>query len=125
MRRVAVIDDDPVEMTILSGLAEYVPGKYSFTHFSSVGAFCRSTGTADFDVVFLDRRVPPHNDYVESLPELEQTDFKGIVIMLTARRLGPGKPDSKLQLLGPYEKLDIQDPEVMEYLLNGRAAPGL
>lgn len=125
MRRVAVIDDDPVEMTILSGLAEYVPGKYSFDHYNSVGAFCSSTTTSEYDVVFLDRRVPPHNDYVESLPELEKTKFKGIVVMLTARRLGPGKPASNLQLLGPYEKLDIQDPDVMEYLLNGRAAPGL
>ena len=65
----------------------------------------------------------PHSDYVESLPVLEGCGFDGIVVMLTARRLGPGKPKSRLRLLGPYEKLDIQDPEVMEYLLNGRPAP--
>ena len=125
MRRVAVIDDDPVEMTILSGLAEHVPGSYEFDHYSSVNAFCEDSKASGYDLVFLDRRVPPHSDYVESLPVLEECGFEGIVVMLTARRLGPGKPKSRLRLLGPYEKLDIQDPEVMEYLLNGRPAPGL
>jgi len=125
MRRVAVIDDDPVEMTILSGLAEHVPGAYEFEHYTSVKGFCESGKAASYDVAFLDRRVPPHSDYTESLPELEQCGFEGIVVMLTARRLGPGKPESRLRLLGPYEKLDIQDPDVIEDLLNGRPAPGL
>lgn len=125
MRRVAVIDDDPVETTILSGLAEHVRGEFSFDHYNSVSAFCQSGKAAEYQTLFLDRRVPPHSDYAESLPELEQSEFDGIVVMLTARRLGPGKPDSRLKLIGPYEKLDIQDPEVMEYLLNGRPAPGL
>ena len=120
-----MIDDDPVEMTILSGLAEHVPGSFEFDHYSSVNAFCEDSKASGYDLVFLDRRVPPHSDYVESLPVLEGCGFEGIVVMLTARRLGPGKPKSRLRLLGPYEKLDIQDPEVMEYLLNGRPAPGL
>ena len=125
MRLVAVIDDDPVEMTILSGLAEHVPGSFQFDHYNSVNAFCEDPKAAEYDLVFLDRRVPPHSDYGESLPVLDECGFDGTVVMLTARRLGPGKPKSRLRLLGPYEKLDIQDPEVMEYLLNGRPAPGL
>lgn len=125
MRLVAVIDDDPVEMTILSGLAEHVPGSFQFDHYNSVNAFCEDPKASEYDLVFLDRRVPPHSDYGESLPVLDECGFDGTVVMLTARRLGPGKPQSRLRLLGPYEKLDIQDPEVMEYLLNGRPAPGL
>ena len=99
MRRVAVIDDDPVEMTILSGLAEHVPGSFEFDHYNSVNAFCEDSKASGYDLVFLDRRVPPHSDYVESLPVLEGCGFDGIVVMLTARRLGPGKPKSRLRLV--------------------------
>ncbi|MBL4544806.1 MAG: hypothetical protein JKP95_03110 [Oceanicaulis sp.] len=59
MRLVAVIDDDPVEMTILSGLAEHVPGSFQFDHYNSVNAFCEDPKASKYDLVFLDRRVPP------------------------------------------------------------------
>lgn len=125
MKHVAVIDDDPVETMILSGLAEHVPGEYAFEHFPTVEAFCACPHSDSFDVAFLDRRVPPHNDYPETLPMVEATKFKGTLIMLTARRLGPYRPQSRLRVLGPYEKLDVQDVDIIESLLQGRPAMGL
>lgn len=125
MKHVAVIDDDPVETVILSGLAEHLSGAYAFEHFSTVDAFCTCPHVDTFDVAFLDRRVPPYSDYPETLPMVEQTRFNGTVVMLTARRLGPYRPHSRLKLLGPYEKFDVQDAEIIENLLEGRPALGL
>lgn len=50
---------------------------------------------------------------------IERSDFNGHVVLLTNHRLGGRRPASTLKLLGPYEKLDIQEPHVLEALLGG------
>jgi len=119
MGNAAIIDDDPVELTILSGLAQSLDQDWNFTRFPTIDAFLTSMDTAGFEVLFLDRRVPPHDCFEPSLAMIERSDFKGHVVLLTNHRLGGRPPASTLKLLGPYEKLDIQEPNVLEALLNG------
>lgn len=119
MRHAALIDDDPVELTILSGIAECLDQPWTFTRFSSVESFVGAMASMPFDVLFLDRRVPPYSRFEESLAVIEQSGFGGHVVLLTNHRIASSRLDSALTLLGPYEKMDVQEPEVLERLLRG------
>ncbi|MCC5980900.1 MAG: hypothetical protein JJU26_04195 [Oceanicaulis sp.] len=123
MRNAALVDDDPVELVILSGLAESIDQPWTFTRFSSVEDFIDASAATRFDVLFLDRRVPPHSRFEDSVAIVEQSGFEGHVVLLTNHRVGTKRPASKLNVLGPYEKMDIQEPEALEALLGGQA-PG-
>ncbi|MFN3835792.1 MAG: hypothetical protein ACK4NO_07810 [Glycocaulis sp.] len=121
MRNAALVDDDPVELIILSGLAESIDQPWSFTRFSSVEDFIDASAGTRFDVLFLDRRVPPHSCFEDSVAIVEQSGFEGHVVLLTNHRVGTKRPSSKLKMLGPYEKMDIQEPEALEALLGGQS----
>lgn len=121
--KVAVIDDDPVEELILSGLAENLETPVAFTAFKTLESFLQDSGVQQFDAVFLDRRVPPYGDFSETLPKLAAANVNGHIILLTARTAGKVEAPDNLKVIGPYEKLDVQDPEVLAELLAGRGAP--
>lgn len=120
MKRAALIDDDPVELAILCGVAESLDESWVFTRFHSVDDFVSSDMAASFDVLFLDRRVPPHHSFEETVSIIENSDFSGHVVLLTNHRTGSKPPKSTISLLGPYEKIDIQEPDVLEKLLSGQ-----
>lgn len=119
MKHAALLDDDPLELTILSGIADSIAEPWQFTRFKSAEDFAANSTARDFDVVFLDRRLPPHQQFEDSMLIVEQSGFSGHVILLTNYRGGTTKPKSRLKLLGPYEKIDIQEPEALETLLRG------
>lgn len=121
--KVALIDDDPVEELILSGLAENLETPVTFTAFKTLESFLHHSGAQQFDAVFLDRRIPPYGDFSETLPKLAEANVNGHIILLTARTAGKVEPPEGLKVIGPYEKLDVQDPEVLAELLAGRRAP--
>ena len=123
--KVALIDDDPVEETILSGLAEHIDIPVSFTAFTTLERFLSNPAARAFDMIFLDRRVPPHLDFSDTLPRLAETGITAPIVLLTARTLGRVEPPEGLSVMGPYEKLDVQDPDVLADLLSGRRPPGL
>lgn len=120
MKRAALIDDDPVELAILSGVAESLDEPWTFTRFHSVEDFVGSDAVNSFDVLFLDRRVPPHHSFEATVSIIESSDFSGHIVLLTNHRTGSKPPKSTISLLGPYEKMDIQEPEVLEKLLGGQ-----
>jgi len=125
VKKVALLDDDPVEMTILSGLAETLEGDYAFTRFNTVESFLEAPDRTQFHVLFLDRRIPPHDDFSHTLPLIETSGFSGHVILLTNHRNAAPQPPTSLKVLGPFEKIDIQEPDVLEALLEGARPPGL
>lgn len=123
--KVALIDDDPVEETILSGLAEHIDLPVAFTAFTTLERFLEHPEARGFDMIFLDRRVPPHLDFTDTLPKLAEAGVTSPIVLLTARTLGRVHPPEGLSVMGPYEKLDVQDPDVLADLLSGRRPPGL
>ena len=125
MMKAALIDDDPVEEVILSGLAEHIVTPVRFTAFRTLERFLDDKTALEFDVVFLDRRIPPHTDFSETLPKLAEAGVTAQIVLLTARKLGPVNPPAELSVLGPFEKLDVQEPEVLADLLAGRRPAGI
>lgn len=120
MKRAALLDDDPLELTILAGIADSIAEPWEFTRFKSAEDFLEAGNGGDFSVVFLDRRLPPHQSFEETVTLVEQSGFEGHVVLLTNYRGGTGKPESRLKLLGPYEKIDVQDPDALANLLDGK-----
>lgn len=123
--KIALIDDDPVEEMILSGLAEHLDTKVRFVAFTTLERFLDDKGARDFDMIFLDRRVPPHLDFSDTLPKLAEAGITAPIVLLTARTLGRVEPPDGLSVMGPFEKLDVQDPDVLADLIANRRPPGL
>lgn len=116
--RVAIIDDDPVEMTIISFLADKLGGDYVFTPFLSVEAFAADPQATDYDLVFLDRRIPPHESFEASLPMVEASGFVGPVVLLSAHAEPLDHRQGALQLEGPYDKMQLHDANFLKKLLD-------
>lgn len=116
MARIALIDDDPTEAMILEGMLEYAGADHEMTHATSLAGFAAEAGA--FDLVLLDRRLPPYEDFSESLPALAQTGWRGPVVLITAfsDAPAPDAPDG-LTLIGPVNKGDLLSPEAVSALI--------
>lgn len=116
--RIALIDDDSTEAMILEGMLEHAPGDFSLSHFSSLDAFANAEGAAAFDVVFLDRRIPPFERFEDSLAALEQSAVDAPVILISAHADGPADYAGRLRLVGPVSKSDLLDPDSVARVVN-------
>ena len=112
--KIALIDDDPVEEVILTGLAESLETPASFTAFKTLEAFLDDERVQDFDVVFLDRRIPPYDDFSQTLPKLATANITARIVLLTAHRLGHVEAPPGLDIVGQYEKADVLEPDVCQ-----------
>ena len=109
MARIAVIDDDPVEFMLLTEFAELGGRADDWRHFNTLDAFAAARGEGGFDLVLLDRRIPPIRDFSDSLPLLAGAGFSGPVILMSAE---PASIESMqtdgLTLIGPVDKAELQ-----------------
>ena len=114
--RIAVIDDDPVEAVLLSELSKDISPDYAFESFSSIDAFL-AADPASFRVAFLDRRIPPYEEFTQTLPMIDKSEFKGRLILMTAHDSGTDTENYAFEVVGPVEKLELLNPPVLEKVL--------
>ncbi len=73
--RIAVVDDDPIELLLLRELSAGFDETLEFEGHTTVRDFIESS-PEQYDLVFLDRRIPPHDEYCETLPMLASTGYQ-------------------------------------------------
>jgi len=116
MAHLALIDDDPVEAMVIGGLLDHVDPGHTLQSFASVDAFVEH-GSGDFDLVLLDRRVPPHQDFATSLSALTRSAYSGPMVLITAGAQQETGLDWPGGLHGPIDKGDLLTPEALQRLL--------
>ncbi|WP_203293550.1 hypothetical protein [Maricaulis parjimensis] len=125
MAKIAVIDDDPVEYMLLTEFAALGTRKDDWQHIQTLDAFAAAHAETGFDLVFLDRRVPPVGRFAESLPLIQAAGYAGPVVLMSASYDGkPTAPDGIL-LLGPVEKSDIQSETALDAMVARALEQGL
>ena len=67
--RIALVDDDPIELVLLRELSTSFDDTLEFEGHTTVRDFIESSPER-YDLVFLDRRIPPHDEDRETLPML-------------------------------------------------------
>ncbi len=115
--RIAVVDDDPIELMLLRELSAAFDDSLEFEGHTSIRAFTES-GPQQYELVFLDRRIPPHEEYHETLPLLASTGYQGRVVLMTAHDSGVSNADFDFELVGPVNKLDLLDPAILKAIIH-------
>jgi DNA-binding NtrC family response regulator len=115
--RVAVIDDDPIEFILLSEFAEEIDGEFEFKSFLSPHEFVADKSAAQFDLVFLDRRIPPYDRFAQTLPLIAMTGFRGRLIMMSAHPEGFRDLGFDFALIGPVDKLALLSGDALKAIL--------
>jgi len=115
--RIAIVDDDRDEHVLLTEIGELN------AHGRSVDAFLRfndflKAGPQHYDHVFLDRCLPPARDYADNLEQLEAAGFQGHVILITASKRPTVLRRYGFNVSGPFDKLDLLDPEALQASLS-------
>ena len=119
---VAVVDDDPVELVLLTEIAAEVSPETVLTGFSSIEAFVQEQ-VQQFALVLLDRRIPPYRDYSETLPMLADAGYDKRVALMTAHDPGLEIGDYPFSITGPVDKLDLLKPDVLKAVLTASPLP--
>lgn len=119
--RIAVVDDDPVEVVLLSEIGSEVSPTCDFVGHATVRDFI-AAGPSQYPLVFLDRRIPPYNDYSETLPMLAEAGFKGRVVLMTAYDPGLELGEFPFEIKGPIDKLELLNPDTLGPLLSAAEA---
>lgn len=116
MAEIALIDDDPVEAMVLEGLLSHGAGRHVLTAFTSVEAFARLHHPG-FDLVLLDRRVPPHQGFQSSLDVLKDSPYRGPLVLITAAVTPVPALSGDFRLHGPIDKSALLTPEALDQLI--------
>ena len=122
MSQIALIDDDPVEALVVSGLLEHVAADHTMTHFTTVEAFVTAPQADQYDLVLLDRRIPPHRTFSESLAVLADGPYAGPIVLISAGPSDDLRLSSRSPLTGPVDKADLLTPKALERLLDAALA---
>ena len=115
--RIAVVDDDPIELMLLRELSAAFDDTLEFEGHTSIRAFIDSA-PQQYELVFLDRRIPPYDEYRETLPLLASTGYQGRVVLMTAHDTGVRNSDYDFELVGPVNKLDLLEPATLKALIH-------
>ncbi len=115
---IAVVDDDPVEHFLITEMTADLPMAIDVVCFHTLEAFLQAEPQR-FSHVFLDRRLPPHSEYTDTLPQIAATEFSGEVILMTAHDPGLDTGEYGLTVTGPVDKLDLIKPEIFGAILEG------
>ena len=118
MPRIAVVDDDPVEHLLITEMGHDLSPETEFDCYTSLAEFL-ATDVQAYSHIFLDRRLPPHNEYTETLPDIEAAGFKGDVVMMTAHDPGIELGQYTFRLIGPVDKLKLIQPDTLTQILEG------
>jgi DNA-binding NtrC family response regulator len=123
MAHIALIDDDATEALVLDGMLDHCRGDHQLTHFFKVEDFPAGGANAIFDLVVLDRRIPPHSDFHTSLPLIAQRGFQGIVLPVSAAEMPDLQPVNGLNIAAPVLKSDLLTPESVQRVLDQLLGP--
>ncbi|WP_295695030.1 response regulator [uncultured Maricaulis sp.] len=118
--RVAVVDDDPVEHVILSEMSQSLDLNVHMEGFARLDAFLDSEPSS-FDIVFLDRRIPPHDSYSETLPQLQESGYSGHVVLMSAHVDEPRVDQFAFRVTGPVDKIDLMRSDRLKRILTAGA----
>ncbi|MEQ8406562.1 MAG: hypothetical protein RKE49_15830 [Oceanicaulis sp.] len=116
MAHIALIDDDATEAMILEGMLEHGGSGHTLVHAPTIKSFEACGLSAD--LVLLDRRLPPHENFQEGVAALSATGWRGPVVLITAfsHEPAPTAPDG-LRLIGPVDKADLLSPEAVDTMV--------
>ncbi|WP_322989842.1 MULTISPECIES: response regulator [unclassified Hoeflea] len=82
---VLLVDDDPVEHTILKRkLASMDRASIRLEYVSNISAAVDRVKRAGIDLVFLDNRLAPNNDFRETAPQLRHAGFVGPIGIISS-----------------------------------------
>jgi hypothetical protein len=107
--RIAIIDDDPVEHVILRELGGTQSPDAEFDGFTRLDDFL-AAGPERYDHVFLDRCLPPYEDYGDTLPALGQSGYAGHIILMTADAPPVDTSGYCFRVTGPVDKIALLEP---------------
>ena len=125
----AVIDDDPIEVEILEGIAQTagVADQVRFTPFRTLRAFIGAPGAGSFDAAFLDRRLPDSDNFKASMTDIAEAGVRLPLVLMSATHAVAKIDHPDLPVIGPVDKLAIVQPKrfrnVIAQLLRHRDAP--
>ncbi len=114
---VAIIDDDPVETDILSILMSEVFEAVEVASYLSVSEFLRDASGARFNLIFLDRRLPPYSSFDETLPLVAPVAGDAAIMLITAHTFEKVDLSPYSRVAGPFAKLDLMTPEDLKGLI--------
>lgn len=115
---VAIIDDDPVETEILSILMDEVFDELQVSSFGTVSEFLDGSQAADFELIFLDRRLPPYSSFHETLPLVVPAARNAAILLITAHTFERVDLSRYPNVAGPYAKLDLMTPDDLRILID-------
>lgn len=114
---VAIIDDDPVETDILSILMSEVFEEVDVASYLTVSDFLRAAPDKRFNLIFLDRRLPPYSSFDETLPLVAPAAGNAAIVLITAHTFERVDLSAYSRVAGPFAKLDLMTPEDLKGLL--------
>ncbi|MDF1610037.1 hypothetical protein PZ897_17795 [Hoeflea sp. YIM 152468] len=80
-----MVDDDPAEHVLLQRQMKKVDGlSVKLDYVADIGAAVESVGTGDVDMVFLDNRLVPNDDFRQTAPLLRQAGFVGPIGLISS-----------------------------------------
>ncbi|GGG97601.1 MAG TPA: hypothetical protein DF715_07850 [Oceanicaulis sp.] len=115
---VAIIDDDPVETEILSILMDEVFDAVEVSSFATISEFVDRSRKRDFELVFLDRRLPPYSSFDETLPLVVPAAPHAAILLITAHTFERVNLSAYPNVAGPFAKLDLMTPEDLRALID-------
>lgn len=83
--RVLLVDDDPAEHVLLRRKLEKAEGKaVDLNYVGDIEAAVEKVKSGAIDMVFLDNRLVPNNDFRETAPQLRQAGFIGPIGIISS-----------------------------------------
>lgn len=83
--RILLVDDDPAEHTLLTRKLRNVEElAIELDYVGDIGAAVDSVKAGGVDMVFLDNRLVPNNDFRETAPQLRQAGFIGPIGIISS-----------------------------------------
>ena len=83
--RLLLLDDDPVEMTILRHKLDRWPhGSATLAHVETVESAIRWMAANEADIILVDDRLAPGTDFRQTVPALRKTGFIGAIGIISS-----------------------------------------
>ena len=90
MLSILLVDDEFLELKVLELKLASSPGyKMVLDYASNIGDAVEKTKQYDYDLILIDNRLLPNNDFRETVPQLRQVGFTGPIGVVSSDISGP------------------------------------